>query len=52
MKKSRVELERHCEQSAARAIDAFIEGMTIHQSVDPHPDDRDGITRIIGGLIR
>ncbi|WP_214109106.1 TetR/AcrR family transcriptional regulator [Acrocarpospora catenulata] len=50
MRRSRVELERHFDPDTARQVDALIEGLWIHRSLDPEPLDRgitkDAITRI------
>jgi TetR/AcrR family transcriptional regulator, regulator of biofilm formation and stress response len=40
MRRSRVELERHFDPEAARQVDALIEGLSIHRSLDPKPPSR------------
>jgi len=40
MRRSRVELERHFDPDTARQLDALIEGLAIHRSLDPEPPRR------------
>src|SRR5207253_1600609 len=40
MRRSRVELERHFDPESARQVDALIEGLSIHRSLDPKPPGR------------
>lgn len=39
MKRSRAALERHFDPETARILDALIEGLSIHRSLDDHPRD-------------
>lgn len=50
MARSRQALERHFDPLTARALDALIEGMTIHNSVDPLPGGRERLAEIIDRL--
>lgn len=50
MGKSRAALEQHFAPETARALDAMIEGLTIHRSVDRHPADRDEVRAIVARL--
>lgn len=50
MGKSRAALERHFSPEEARALDAMIEGLTIHRSVDPRPAGRDEVRAIVERL--
>jgi TetR/AcrR family transcriptional regulator, regulator of biofilm formation and stress response len=50
MAQSRQALERHFDPLTSRALDALIEGMTIHNSVDPLPGGREHIAEIIDRL--
>jgi DNA-binding transcriptional regulator YbjK len=52
MGKSRAALERHFPAETARALDAMIEGLTIHRSVDPRPAGRDEVRDIVERLAR
>lgn len=40
MRRSRVELERHFAPDVAREVDALIEGLALHRSLDEEPGDR------------
>ena len=40
MCRSRVELERHFDSDTAHQLDALIEGLAIHRSLDPEPPSR------------
>ena len=50
MEASRLALERHFDHDTARTLDALIEGLTIHRSVDPEPVDATRIRAIIDKL--
>ncbi|KMO12069.1 TetR/AcrR family transcriptional regulator, partial [Methylobacterium platani] len=50
MGKSRAALERHFAPATARALDAMIEGLTIHRSVDARPAGRDEVRAIVARL--
>ncbi|AWN47299.1 TetR family transcriptional regulator [Methylobacterium terrae] len=50
MGKSRAALERHFAPETARALDAMIEGLTIHRSVDRQPAGRDEVRAIVARL--
>ncbi|KMO34110.1 TetR family transcriptional regulator [Methylobacterium variabile] len=50
MGKSRAALEQHFAPDTARALDAMIEGLTIHRSVDPRPAGRDEVRAIVARL--
>ena len=50
MQKSRSALEQHFAPPAARMIDAMIEGLTIHRSIDPDPAKRNEVRTIINRL--
>jgi TetR/AcrR family transcriptional regulator, regulator of biofilm formation and stress response len=52
MAKSRAALGQHFAPETARALDAMIEGLTIHRSVDPHPADRAQVRAIVERLVR
>lgn len=52
MAKSRAALERHFAPETAKALDAMIEGLTIHRSVDPQPADRAQVRAIVERLAR
>ena len=52
MGKSRAALERHFPTDTARALDAMIEGLVIHRSVDPQPMERSHILTIVRKLAR
>ncbi|WP_230482700.1 TetR/AcrR family transcriptional regulator [Sphingomonas sp. Leaf21] len=47
MNASRAALERHFDPLTARALDALVEGIGIHNSIDPHPLDRAAIADIV-----
>ncbi len=40
MRRSRFELERHFDSDTAHQLDALIEGLAIHRSLDPEPPSR------------
>jgi len=40
MRRSRLELERHFDSDTAHQLDALIEGLAIHRSLDPEPPSR------------
>lgn len=50
MEASRRALERHFDRDTARMLDALIEGLTIHRSVDPEPVDATRIRAIVDKL--
>ncbi|KMO33342.1 TetR family transcriptional regulator [Methylobacterium tarhaniae] len=50
MGRSRAALEQHFAPETARALDAMIEGLTIHRSVDPRPADREEVRAIVDRL--
>lgn len=50
MEASRRALERHFDRDTARMLDALIEGLTIHRSVDPEPVDAMRIRAIVDKL--
>ena len=52
MAKSRAALGRHFAPETAKALDAMIEGLTIHRSVDPQPTDRAQVRAIVERLVR
>lgn len=52
MANSRAALAQHFEPDTAKALDAMIEGLTIHRSVDPKPADRREVRAIVERLIR
>ncbi|WP_420139258.1 TetR/AcrR family transcriptional regulator [Sphingomonas sp.] len=47
MGKSRAALERYFDPLTSRALDALVEGIGIHNSIDDHPLDRDAIRAIV-----
>lgn len=47
MRRSRCALEQHFAPETARALDALIEGLMIHRSVDPSPASRGEIRSIV-----
>lgn len=51
MEQSRTALGRHFDPLTARVIDALIEGIGIHNSVDPEPLDRRQIQRVLRQLL-
>ena len=54
MGKSRAALEQHFPPETAKVLDAMIEGLSIHRSVDPSPPSRaeirDVVTRLVSTL--
>lgn len=50
MGKSRAALEQHFAPATARALDAMIEGLSIHRSVDLAPAGRDEVRAIVARL--
>jgi DNA-binding transcriptional regulator YbjK len=52
MANSRAALAQHFAPDTAKALDAMIEGLTIHRSVDPQPADRREVRAIVERLIR
>lgn len=51
MQTSRDQLAQHFDPLTARALDALIEGFSIHNSVDPRPTDRPGVTAIVDAVV-
>ncbi|MGX7706925.1 TetR/AcrR family transcriptional regulator [Methylobacterium sp. Gmos1] len=51
MGKSRAALEQHFPPATARALDAMIEGLSIHRSVDLAPAGRDEVRAIVARLV-
>ncbi|WP_394436617.1 TetR/AcrR family transcriptional regulator [Streptomyces sp. SGAir0957] len=47
MQASRDSLARHFDPLTARALDALVEGFSIHNSFDARPTDRAGVTAIV-----
>ncbi|MCR0983407.1 TetR/AcrR family transcriptional regulator [Roseomonas populi] len=52
MERSQAALRQHFEPGTARALDALIEGLMIHRSVDPAPLGAAGIRAIVRKLAR
>ncbi|WP_010685729.1 TetR/AcrR family transcriptional regulator [Methylobacterium mesophilicum] len=52
MGRSRAALERHFAPEAAKVLDAMIEGLLIHRSVDPQPMDRAQVRALVDRLAR
>ncbi|MEW2263385.1 TetR/AcrR family transcriptional regulator [Streptomyces sp. NPDC047853] len=50
MRASRESLARHFDPLTARALDALVEGFSIHNSVDPRPTDRAGVAAIVDAI--
>ncbi|WP_425838462.1 TetR/AcrR family transcriptional regulator [Streptomyces fractus] len=44
---SRQSLSRHFDPLTARALDALVEGFSIHNSMDDRPTDREGVAAIV-----
>ncbi|GAB6846053.1 TetR family transcriptional regulator [Methylorubrum rhodinum] len=51
MDKSRTALGRHFPPETAKALDAMIEGLSIHRSVDRAPADREAVRVIVERLV-
>jgi DNA-binding transcriptional regulator YbjK len=51
MAKSRAALERHFDPLTSRALDALVEGIGIHNSIDDRPLDPDAIRTIVERII-
>ncbi|MFF1699385.1 TetR/AcrR family transcriptional regulator [Streptomyces sp. NPDC058257] len=47
MQASRQSLARHFDPLTARALDALVEGFSIHNSVDSQPTDRAGVAAVV-----
>ena len=47
MEKSRAALRQHFSADVAKALDALIEGFSIHRSVDPEPMDRADVRALV-----
>ncbi len=52
MARSRQALERHFDPTAARLLDALIEGLTIHRALDTEPHDADEVRRAVDTVTR
>ncbi|MFG3133988.1 TetR/AcrR family transcriptional regulator [Streptomyces tendae] len=50
MRASRESLARHFDPLTARALDALVEGFSIHNSVDPRPTDRAGVAAVVDAI--
>ncbi|MEU9634248.1 TetR/AcrR family transcriptional regulator [Streptomyces tendae] len=50
MRASRESLARHFNPLTARALDALVEGFSIHNSVDPRPTDRAGVAAVVDAI--
>lgn len=50
MRASRESLARHFDPLTARALDALVEGFSIHNSVDTRPIDRAGVAAIVSAI--
>ncbi|WP_198162118.1 TetR/AcrR family transcriptional regulator [Sphingomonas sp. TDK1] len=50
MNNSRAALERFFDPLTARALDALVEGIGIHNSIDPNPLDRPAVSEIVGRI--
>ena len=50
MQRSQQTLEQWFDPATARALDAFIEGMTLHFVTDRQPLDRDAIRKMVGRI--
>ncbi|WP_372983721.1 TetR/AcrR family transcriptional regulator [Microbacterium sp.] len=50
MKRSRAALERHFDPETARILDALIEGLSIHRSLDDEPRDADEVTLAVSRI--
>ncbi|WP_407521545.1 TetR/AcrR family transcriptional regulator [Methylobacterium oryzisoli] len=51
MEKSRAALRQHFAPDTAKVLDALIEGLSIHRSVDPEPMDRAHVRAVVARLI-
>ncbi|WP_432180470.1 TetR/AcrR family transcriptional regulator, partial [Streptomyces sp. NBC_00063] len=51
MQASRDSLSRHFDPLTARALDALVEGLSIHNSVDAQPTDRADVAAIVDGIV-
>ncbi|MFJ8826690.1 TetR/AcrR family transcriptional regulator [Streptomyces sp. NPDC102467] len=51
MQASRQSLAAHFDPLTARALDALVEGFSIHNSVDPQPTDRADVAAIVSAVI-
>jgi DNA-binding transcriptional regulator YbjK len=50
MRASRESLARHFDPLTARALDALVEGFSIHNSVDTRPTDRAGVAAVVDAI--
>jgi len=51
MARSRAAFNRHFDEDEARMLDALAEGMSIHQSLEPHPDARAIVMRSVEKIL-
>ncbi|MFF3965634.1 TetR/AcrR family transcriptional regulator [Streptomyces griseorubiginosus] len=51
MQASRDSLARHFDPLTARALDALVEGFSIHNSVDARPTDRAGVAAVVRAVV-
>jgi DNA-binding transcriptional regulator YbjK len=52
MARSQQALSQHFDVRTAKALDALIEGLTIHRSVEREPTTREDIQRLVGLIVR
>lgn len=51
MRASRDSLAGHFDPLTARALDALVEGFSIHNSVDPRPTDREEVAAVVRAVV-
>ncbi|MGQ4439854.1 TetR family transcriptional regulator, partial [Streptomyces violaceoruber] len=51
MRASRSSLARHFDPLTARALDALIEGFSIHNSVDLSPTAREDVAAVVSAVV-
>ncbi|MET9772952.1 TetR family transcriptional regulator [Streptomyces sp. NPDC006367] len=51
MQASRDSLARHFDPLTARALDALVEGFSIHNSVDPRPTEREEVAAVVRAVV-
>ncbi|MET9354387.1 TetR family transcriptional regulator [Streptomyces sp. NPDC006617] len=51
MQASRSSLARHFDPLTARALDALVEGFSIHNSVDPRPTEREEVAAVVRAVV-
>ncbi|MFG3108921.1 TetR/AcrR family transcriptional regulator [Streptomyces tendae] len=51
MQASRSSLARHFDPLTARALDALVEGFSIHNSVDPRPTGREEVAAVVRAVV-